>query len=223
MLRKNVSISDMHLKMLDPLLKKHEGNLSAAMRDIIDFTGFVTENMGSLETAKDLFKEKNHAMEQTRNRIYGITIPLTMFRWLLSNRKCDLPPLNEAIQLFQPHNVNIYDLNSLNKVINEEISSLNWPVTVNIGNDGGQVSIQITGIVPEINNFYANLIAMFLANNKSPQKIINMMQYPASIYMTFTGASSRDEAAQSIFETFGENRININKIPGQNDMVMISA
>jgi len=223
MLRKNVSLSDMHLKMLDPLLKKHEGNLSAAMRDIIDFTGFVTENMGSLETAKDLFKEKNHAVEQTRNRIYGITIPLTMFRWLLSNRNCELPPLNEAVQLFQPHNVNIYDLSSLNKVINEEIASLNWPVSVNIGNDGGHVSIQITGIVPEINSFYAKLIAMFLANTRNPLKIISMMQYPASIYMTFSGPSSRDEAVQSIFETFNENQIYANNISGQNDMVMIPA
>src|SRR5665811_236295 len=110
MLRKNVSISDTHLKMLDPLLKKHQGNLSAAMRDIIDFTGFVTENMGSLETAKDLFREKNHAMEETRNRIYGITIPLTMFRWLLVNKKGNLPPINEAIQLFSNQSINSYDI-----------------------------------------------------------------------------------------------------------------
>ena len=121
MLRKNVSISDTHLKMLDPLLKKHQGNLSAAMRDIIDFTGFVTENMGSLETAKDLFREKNHAMEETRNRIYGITIPLTMFRWLLVNKKGNLPPINEAIQLFSNQSINSYDISTLNKVINEEI------------------------------------------------------------------------------------------------------
>lgn len=223
MLRKNVSISDLHLKMLDPLLKKHEGNLSAAMRDIIDFTGFVTENMGSLETAKDLFKERNHAIEETRSRIYGVTIPLTMFRWLLSCRKCELPPLHEAIQLFQPHNVNIYDLKSLSKVMNEEISYLNWPVSVYIGYEGEHVSIQITGIVPEINSFYANLIAMFLANNRNPLKIINMMQYPASIYMTFSEASDRDEAARSIFETFCENGVRANKIAWESDPVMVTA
>jgi hypothetical protein len=125
MLRKNVSISDTHLKMLDPLLKKHQGNLSAAMRDIIDFTGFVTENMGSLEMAKDLFKDKNHAMEETRNRIYGITIPLTMFRWLLANKKENLPPINEATQLFSNQNINSYDITTLNKVINQEMSYLN--------------------------------------------------------------------------------------------------
>ena len=205
MLRKNVSISDTHLKMLDPLLKKHQGNLSAAMRDIIDFTGFVTENMGSLETAKDLFKEKNHAMEQTRNRIYGITIPLTMFRWLLSNRKSSLPPINEAIQLFSQQNINSYDINTLNKVINEEISFLNWPISVNIGSENGQISIQITGIDPEINSFYAKLITMYLSNNKSPQKISKLLNYPASIFMLFGSASTQEEALKSMYEAFGEN------------------
>ena len=220
MLRKNVSISDTHLKMLDPLLKKHQGNLSAAMRDIIDFTGFVTENMGSLETAKDLFKEKNHAMEQTRNRIYGITIPLTMFRWLLSNRKSSLPPINEAIQLFSQQNINSYDINTLNKVINEEISFLNWPISVNIGSENGQISIQITGIDPEINSFYAKLITMYLSNNKSPQKISKLLNYPASIYMLLGSASTQEEALKSMYEAFGENG---RKIPAENDMILIEA
>ena len=220
MLRKNVSISDTHLKMLDPLLKKHQGNLSAAMRDIIDFTGFVTENMGSLETAKDLFKEKNHAMEQTRNRIYGITIPLTMFRWLLSNRKSSLPPINEAIQLFSQQNINSYDINTLNKVINEEISFLNWPISVNIGSENGQISIQITGIDPEINSFYAKLITMYLSNNKSPQKISKLLNYPASIFMLFGSASTQEEALKSMYEAFGENG---RKIPAENDMVLIAS
>ena len=221
MLRKNVSISDTHLKMLDPLLKKHQGNLSAAMRDIIDFTGFVTENMGSLETAKDLFKEKNHAMEQTRNRIYGVTIPLTMFRWLLTNRKNNLPPVNEANQLFSQQNINSYDINALNKIINEEISFLNWPISVNIGSENGQISIQITGIDPEINSFYGKLITIYLSNNRNPHKIAKLLQYPASIFMLFSSASSQEEAIHSMHETFGEN--DRNKIPEENEMILVEA
>lgn len=221
MLRKNVSISDTHLKMLDPLLKKHQGNLSAAMRDIIDFTGFVTENMGSLETAKDLFKEKNHAMEQTRNRIYGITIPLTMFRWLLNNKKGHLPPINEAIQLFSHQNINSYDINTLNKVINEEISFLNWPITVNVGSENGNISIQITGIDPEINIFYAKLISMFLSNNKNPQKISKILHYPASVYMLFSVASTQEEASQTIHDTFGVSKRD--EMLGQNEIILATA
>ncbi len=81
MLRKNVSISDAPLRLLDPLLKKYLGNPSATMSDIIDFTDFITENMWSLERSKDLLKEKKHTKQQTH--IYDITIPLTMFQWQL--------------------------------------------------------------------------------------------------------------------------------------------
>ncbi|MCX9012146.1 MAG: hypothetical protein OIN66_13625 [Candidatus Methanoperedens sp.] len=222
MLRKNVSISDAHLKLLEPLLKKHQGNLSAAMRDIIDFTGFVTENMGSLETAKDLLKEKNHFSEQIRNRIFGVTIPLTMFKWMLSNRKSILPPLSEASQLFSTHcDVNIYDINSLNKIINEELSILNWPVTVSINSGEGQISLQITGMDPEINHFNAMLISLFLANNRTPQKISRLMVYPSSISVQLSAASSFEEAMQSIYTHFSDS--SENKIPVQNDLILVKA
>jgi len=222
MLRKNVSISDAHLKLLEPLLKKHQGNLSAAMRDIIDFTGFVTENMGSLETAKDLLKEKNHFSEQIRNRIFGVTIPLTMFKWMLCNRKSMLPPLSEASQLFATHcDVNIYDINSLNKIISEELSILNWPVTVSINSGEGQISLQITGMDPEINNFNAMLISLFLANNRTPQKISKLMVYPSSISVQLSSASSFEEAMQSIYTHFCDSAEN--KIPVQNDLILVKA
>ncbi len=232
MLRKNVSISDAHLKLLEPLLKKHQGNLSAAMRDIIDFTGFVTENMGSLETAKDLLKEKNHFSEQIRNRIFGVTIPLTMFKWMLSKRKSPLPPLSEANQLFSTHSdINVYDINSLNKIINEELSILNWPVTVSINSIESQLSLQITGMDSEINSFNAALIVMFLANNKIPQKINRMTIYPSSIYIQLSAAASHEEAMQSIYSHFCENaedkipeeKMPENKLPMQNDMIFIKA
>lgn len=222
MLRKNVSISDAHLKLLEPLLKKHQGNLSAAMRDIIDFTGFVTENMGSLETAKDLLKEKNHFSEQIRNRIFGVTIPLTMLKWMLCNRKNVLPPLSEANQLFAMHSdVNIYDINSLNKIINEELSTLNWPVTVSINSGEGQISLQITGMDPDINTFNAMLISMFLANNRTPQKITRRMVYPSSISLQLSAAGSFEEAMQSIYTHFCDNIEN--KIPVQNDLILVKA
>ncbi|VVB94862.1 Uncharacterised protein [uncultured archaeon] len=221
MLRKNVSISDAHLKLLEPLLKKHQGNLSAAMRDIIDFTGFVTENMGSLETAKDILKEKNHVREQIQNRIYGVTIPLTMFRWLLASRKYGLPPMCETLQLFAPHNdINVYDTNSLNKIINEELSILNWPTTVSVDSGDDQISIQVTGTDPEINNFAAILISMYLSNNKNPQKIIKLLLYPSSISMKFSNASCSEDAQQSIYTYLCDNT---EKMPDQNGVILVKA
>lgn len=205
MLRKNISLSDAHLKQLDPLLKKHQGNLSAAMRDIIDFTGYVTANLGSLETAKDLLKEKNHARDVTLNRIYGVTIPLSIFRWLLADRKGSLPPLSDATQLFASYDINVHDVNGLNRILNEELSYLHWPVNVTAGIEDNMLSLQITGIDQELNRFSAILIAMFLASNKRSQKIKNVLSYPASIYMQFRDSENLEVAIQSIYENLSGN------------------
>lgn len=219
MLRKNVSISDAHLRLLDPLLKKHRGNLSATMREIIDFTGFITENMGSLEMAKDLLTEKSHAKEQTLHRIYGVTIPLTMFQWLLTDRKNSLPPLNHATQLFVLQNeLNIYDVDSMGKIINDELSFLNWPVKVAITNEDRHVAFQLTGMDQIINKFTAILISLYLANGQKPHKISKLLSYPASIYLQVTEAAGQEDAMRSIFEKFSDNR---DSVPIVSDMMQI--
>lgn len=205
MLRKNVSISNMHLKTLDPLLKKHEGNMSAAIRDIIDFVGFVNDNVGCLDSAKGLLTEKNHAKEITNNRVYGVTIPLTMFKWLLETRSSALPPQGEVLQLFHAHNANIYDISNIDKIINEELSYLNWPVTVTTGHDDGNISFQISGTDSEINKFNAILIALFCASNEKPLKIVKNMIYPASVYMQFSEAASKEEAMEIADRYFSGN------------------
>ncbi|HIH43569.1 MAG TPA: hypothetical protein HA257_00370 [Candidatus Methanoperedenaceae archaeon] len=206
MLRKNVVISDAHLKLLDPLLKKHQGNMSATMRDIIDFTGFVTSNLGSLELAKDLLKEKSHAKEQTMQRIYGVTIPLAMFQWLLLERKTTFPPMGYAMQFFaQNSNINLYDVDNLGKMINEELSFLNWPVKVSVCNEEGSVAFQVTGTDPTINRFTAILIAIYLSLSNSTCKISKLIQYPSSIYFQIKEAASMEEALQSIYRNFADN------------------
>lgn len=205
MLRKNVSISNTHLKLLDPLLKKHQGNMSAAIRDIIDFVGFVNDNVGCLDSAKGLLTEKNHAKEITNNRVYGVTIPLTMFRWLLRGRDTVFPPVGEVLQLFQSHNANIYDISKIDKLINEELSYLNWPVTVTTGHDDGNISFQISGTDSEINRFNAILIASFCASHSRPLKIVKNLIYPASVYMQFSEASSREEALEIAERYFSDN------------------
>jgi hypothetical protein len=47
-------------KILEPFIKKHNGNVSAAMRDCIDFASFCIEKAGSLERAKErLIKQES--------------------------------------------------------------------------------------------------------------------------------------------------------------------
>lgn len=42
------------LKMIESLIEKNDGNLSAAIRDCIDFVGFCIEKVGNLDRAKEI-------------------------------------------------------------------------------------------------------------------------------------------------------------------------
>ena len=100
------------------------------------------------------------------------------------------------LQLFHSHNANIYDISNIDKVINEELSYLNWPVTVTTGHDDGNISFQISGTDSEINRFSAILITLFCANYDKPLKIVKNLIYPASVYMQFSEAASKEEALE---------------------------
>jgi len=54
LIRKNVSLYEEDLKKIAGLVEKHEGNLSAAMRDMIDFVDLMLRKFGSLEEAKKI-------------------------------------------------------------------------------------------------------------------------------------------------------------------------
>jgi hypothetical protein len=50
--RKNITLENIHLKKLELLINKHQGNLSAAIRDSIDMADVVLLQYGSIEEAK---------------------------------------------------------------------------------------------------------------------------------------------------------------------------
>jgi hypothetical protein len=80
MIRKNISLYEKDLKKLAPLLEQHEGNLSAAIREMIEFVDFMHQKFGSLEAARRVEK-----------RLQGICIPRLMLTWFLSCTDACLP------------------------------------------------------------------------------------------------------------------------------------
>jgi hypothetical protein len=51
--RINIYLYKPQRKIVESLLEKHDGNVSAAIRDFIDFASFCIENAGSLDRAKE--------------------------------------------------------------------------------------------------------------------------------------------------------------------------
>lgn len=80
MIRKNISLYEKDVKKLTPLLEQHEGNLSAAIREMIEFVDFMHQKFGSLEEARRVEK-----------RLQGICIPRLMLSWFLSCTDACLP------------------------------------------------------------------------------------------------------------------------------------
>ncbi|MDW7775599.1 MAG: hypothetical protein SCH39_04570 [Methanosarcinales archaeon] len=201
MLRKNVSISNNHLKIIDPILKKNNGNLSATIRDIIDFTGFIVKKFGSIENAKEELSKENHSHDYYVDSIYGITMPLSMFRWLLESRdKSNLPIIEEVTQLFMPESGGATDIESVIKDINEKNSLLKWPLYIKTHIEGEKYIILISGSDTLINKFGAMLLSMYLANLDEPLKLTNVLKLPSSIQLQFITSKKSD--AKEAFERF---------------------
>lgn len=57
--RKNISITDEHLNTMKLLLKKHNGNFSSAVRELIEFYFFVQGVCGSIEMARSVIENYN--------------------------------------------------------------------------------------------------------------------------------------------------------------------
>ena len=203
MLRKNVSISNAHLRMIDSILKKHNGNLSATVREIIEFSGFMIKKYGSLEKAKETFSKETTTNDHFVDSIYGVTIPLSMFRWLLKSRDgTTIPIMEEVTQLFMPIPGEYTEIESIIKGINEKNSILNWPLFVKTHTDGNDTIILISGSDTMINKFESMLIAMFLSNLETPLMLKNMLKLPSSIQMKFNESSEEEskEAFKQYFE-----------------------
>ncbi|VVB89244.1 Uncharacterised protein [uncultured archaeon] len=89
-IRKNITLENTHLKKLDPLINKHEGNLSAAIRDSIDIADIVVQQYGSVENAitnltsqTKKLTDREQSIESGNNVLIGSPI----FQWMLKCTK----------------------------------------------------------------------------------------------------------------------------------------
>jgi hypothetical protein len=149
--RKNVSLYEHDLKKIEGLVEKHEGNLSAAMRDIIDFVDFMLRKFGSLEEARKI-----------ERRIRGISIPNTMLHWFLTYTDACLP--DESVIR------SVEDIRVIESISHlKTIADLGFAVDIHVDADDdrnpSEVTLQVSGERMQA-EFVAKLAACFLAEIK---------------------------------------------------------
>lgn len=188
--------------MIEPLLRKHGDNLSAAMREIIELAGDMLRSFGTLERAREQLAHKGSSRDTFVDSIYGVTIPLSMFRWLLGSRECMQPPEDEVKQLFITGATDAMNIESLVSAVNERNKILNWPLFVKFSRLDDRFILLISGTDSMINRFQATLISMFLANLQNPYVLTDVLNLPFSIQLQFK-SGSRQDAERGLTAFFG--------------------
>jgi len=169
--RKNISLEQTHLKKLDSLIKKHNGNLSAAIRDAIDITEASLRRYGSFEDAlsriisdkKDL-TGREESIESGRNVLISRPVLMWMLKWTKG-----IPLENEIFEeVLDPLKINT--ISELDKKINEISRESGWNCQVSLfcmdDINPSTATVTIAGDNEAYRDFLAQLVVMFLANNK---------------------------------------------------------
>ncbi|MDO8724827.1 MAG: hypothetical protein Q7J35_02010 [Candidatus Methanoperedens sp.] len=169
--RKNITLENIHLKKLEPLIIKHEGNLSAAIRDSIDMTDAALLQYGTIEKAiKSITTEtkKLTGREQSIESGKNVLIASPVFQWMLNWTK-GIPLDHEILdELLDP--LKIKTTSELDKYINAISRESGWNCEVSIfcmdNMDPETATVTITGNNELYRDFIAQIVIMFLVYNK---------------------------------------------------------
>ena len=115
MIRKNVSMEDEYLQKLQPFLEKNNGNLSAAIRDVIEFADAALQGHESVEDALEYFTQNSTKYPEIRNNLIEsgecILVSQLSFRWLIENTDGILVDDELVSEIFNPYQIkNVPDL-----------------------------------------------------------------------------------------------------------------
>lgn len=188
-IRKNISLNEEYLKKLEPLLQKHNGNLSSVMREVIDLADAAFQDPDSVKRLiSGLKKEQN-------------LTSWTLF-WSLKNLTGRLPDEEFVQNIIGDY---VYSISSLEKRLNDLGGEIYWGSSVKISSDDDMlpknVTFTITGKNPDMNRFLAAVVALFAAkkHNLGICKI-------GSVSNPFEMEMKRGEnewALKSVVENFG--------------------
>jgi len=217
MIRKNISLYEEDMKKIAKIVEKHEGNLSAAMREIIDFVDFMLRKFGSLEEARKIEK-----------RTKGVCLPYGMLNWFLTYTSECLPDEAAAGSIEE-----ICAIESVSDLA--ELAGMGFPIELNVtANDERNPSEVEVKIIGErvYTEFVAKTIACFLAGSME-MEVEDVSQHATSITVRMKRAGNtnteRDykRMRNSLIKYFGARHIMMQEILSKprfwNDMINATA
>lgn len=150
-LRKNISLNEDYLKKLEPLMQKHNGNLSAVIREVIDLADVAFQDPDSVKKLISGLKKEQNLTSST-------------LIWALKNLDGKLPDEDTV------HNIIGNDISSLSDMerrLNELGNEVYWGLSIKINPDNNfqpkSAIVSIDGKNPDANRYLAAVIALFVA------------------------------------------------------------
>ncbi len=192
-IRKNISLDKGHLKKLEPLVLKHKGNFSAAMREIIDLIDTMIKDPDAAARLIDGLKTDDNLTE-------------TAIYWLIKQahgRLMDREILNSILDSSK-----IISLSDLQRHLDEITGGASWQTKVRIYdyNDDinpSQVKIALSGNNVHKLEFLGNIISSFLVMHKK-QEVVSLKRTSGAITINFKKQVNVNLAVQSLVDYFGQ-------------------
>ncbi|MDD3246644.1 MAG: hypothetical protein PHF18_07325 [Methanosarcina sp.] len=131
MIRKNVSLDEAHLRKLQPLLEKNGGNLSAAIREVIDLASPDPESHGTPdEIAENLRKRESfpEIREQLIESGECVMMSQKTMKWLVKSSAGKIMDEDVVHELLNPYLLTT--VSELNEFLNSSSKSMGWKIEV---------------------------------------------------------------------------------------------
>lgn len=191
--RKNISLEKGHLAKLEPLVLKHKGNFSAAMREIIDLIDTMTKDPEAINNLIDGLKTDYNL---TENVIF----------WLIKQARGRLIDQEHLNSIIDPSKIVL--LSDLEKYMDDMTNGVSWQTNIKIEDYDDNLNPSCAKVTLSGNSIYkmeflGGLISSFLVLHKK-QEIISLKKMSNRITVNFKKQLNANLARQSLINYFGD-------------------
>lgn len=209
MIRKNVSLDETHLQKLQPLLERNKGNLSAAVREIIDLASPSLESYGTSEEITEKLKKERKFSGKKEELLSGeesVTMSQQMMKWLV--KSCAGKLLDEDIvhELINPYIITT--LPELKEHLNCSSRRMGWKIEVS-GPDSeeprnGPTVMEFAGGDRDFREFIVQAVCIFLSRWMNLDvEALHRKSNSITVYLTNFVRHDQEGTAPGVRKYFG--------------------
>lgn len=168
--RKNIALEEKHLRYLEPLLEKNNNNLSAAMRDAIEFSNLAMENFETLKEAAEFLTQKQRELSPLEESIKSgknVVMGYPTLLWLLKYANGILLDREVLEEILDPISINT--ISELDSTMNRICQDFGWQINISLFSmdnlNPDSVTLLVSSGNEMIREFAAVQLAQFFAYN----------------------------------------------------------